>query len=634
MHRSQLTHFAVFSLATLAVLTAAAMAPFHAGWAPFAGAAAAGTALVSVLLLYRAVTTQARLVQRQLESERALAERYQELFENASDMVYTLDLEGRLTSLNRAGEELSGFRLAEKDGLTIFDLVASGAQEGAQRLMLNVVRGGVPVRGELEFRTARGTHLVVEIVERIIKRQGRPVGVHGIARDVTAHKRAEIDMRNARGAAEAASRSKSQFLANMSHEIRTPMNGIVGMTDLALDTELTTEQREYLVTVKSCAEALLRLIEDVLDFSKIEAGKLGLDPIDFPLRQTVEDIRKMFGLRAAEKGIALAFHVGADVPDRLLGDPGRLQQVIVNLVGNALKFTPQGRVELNVDLVASGNDGTRIRFAVTDTGIGIPADKARMIFDAFSQADESTARRFGGTGLGLTISARLTQMMGGTLEVETEPGKGSRFFFTARFDPSPLTRLARQPEVEMRPAELPAPAGAGGLRVLLVEDNLVNQRLTEHLLQKRGHAVVLVGDGEQAIAAASRERFDLILMDVQMPGINGFEATTGIRALEQGTLRRTPIVAITAHAMAGDRERCLEAGMDAYISKPVRAYELYAAVETLARRRPAAVPAVAPMGAADFAGAAPAVSTSQASAAPTPEPVVRMRVAPAAGGPR
>jgi PAS domain S-box-containing protein len=612
VHRPRHAYFAVCSLASVAVLTGAVLTPAHAAWAEGWGGAAtlvgggsAVVALACLLFLYRGVVTQAALVERRLESERALAQRYQELFENASDMVYTLDLDGRVTSMNKAGEAMTGFGLAVNPRLSLFDLVAPSSLDAARRMHLEVVRGGATLREELEFKTARETRFVAEVVERLVRRDGRPVGVHGMARDVTAHKRAEIDMRNAREAAEAANRAKSQFLANMSHEIRTPMNGIVGMTELALGTDLTAEQREYLQAVRSCADSLLRLIDDVLDFSKIEADKLSLDPVNFPVRQALEDIRRIVGFRAAEKGLTLAFTVSPDVPDRLVGDPGRLRQVLLNLVGNALKFTAEGRVGLDVDLASSGPEGPEVRFAVTDTGIGIPADKQRQIFDPFSQADGSTTRRFGGTGLGLTISARLVQMMGGTLAVESEPGKGSRFSFTARFAPAPATRTTvAPPEVQAPVVDVAAPAPVappGGqrptARVLVAEDNPVNRRLTERLLQKRGHSVVLANDGEQAIAAAAREAFDLILMDVQMPEVNGFEATSAIRAAECGTGRRTPIVAITAHAMAGDRERCLEAGMDAYISKPVRPYELYAAIETLTRRRPAPASQAAPAGA-------------------------------------
>jgi PAS domain S-box-containing protein len=593
VHRSRPVYFAVCSLASLAMLSGVAAMVVHAIRTPEAqnvetlvGAGVAVGVLGCVLFLYRGVAAQAALVQRQLESEHALARRYQELFENASDMVYTLDLDGRLTSMNKAGEAMTGVVLAEKPALSFADLVAPASREAVERMRLSLVRDAVPVREELEFRGALGARLVAQVAERLIRRDGRPVGVHGIARDVTMQKRAEIEMRNAREAAESANRAKSQFLANMSHEIRTPMNGIVGMTDLALDTELTAEQREYLQTVQSCADSLLRLVNDVLDFSKIEAGKFALDPVDFAVRDTLEEIRKMLGLRAAEKGLALVFTVAPDVPERLVGDVDRLRQVLLNLVGNALKFTSVGRVAVDVDFMSSAPEGAEIRFAVCDTGIGIPADKLRLIFEPFTQADGATTRRFGGTGLGLTISSRLVQMMGGSLAVDSEPGKGSRFFFNARFAVAAQARPKPRAPSEPAACHPAAAAGPPGLRILLAEDNPVNQRLTERLLQKRGHTIVVASDGRQAVAAASRETYDLILMDVQMPLVNGFEATAAIRALEHETGRRTPIVAITAHAMAGDRERCLEAGMDAYISKPVRAYELYAAIDTLARRRP------------------------------------------------
>jgi PAS domain S-box-containing protein len=531
-----------------------------------------------VMALYHRLTDQAQTIERQLASERALTERYQDLIDNASDIIYTHDLEGRLLTLNKAGRVLTGYDVSAGSPLFFLDLVAPGSLEAAQRMLRNVVGGGVPVSGELELRTAHGTQVVVDLAVRLVRRGGQPASVFGIARDATARRRVECELQRAREAAEASSRAKSEFLANMSHEICTPMNGIVGMTELALDTPLTAEQREHLTTVKACAESLLRLLHDVLDFSRIDAGTLGLDPVEFALRDTVGTVAVLFGPQAAAKKVAFDIAVHPDVPDNVVGDPGRLRQILVNLVGNAVKFTAEGRVAVDVGLASADDEGVGIRFAVADTGIGIPAEKQVVVLEPFSQGDGSIARRFSGTGLGLSISSRLVAMMGGQLEVESEPGGGSRFSFTARFG------RGRPPSPEPVAPEATAVAdGGGGLHILLVEDNVVNQRLTERLLEKRGHRVTVVPDGEGAVAAAAREVFDLVLMDVQMPGMNGFEATATLRAHETGTGRRTPIVAITAHALSGDRERCLEAGMDAYISKPVRAYELYAAVETLVR---------------------------------------------------
>ncbi|HEV7735586.1 MAG TPA: ATP-binding protein [Candidatus Binatia bacterium] len=391
--------------------------------------------------------------------------------------------------------------------------------------------------------------------------EGSTIGAIGTAIDITERRAAEEEARGARDAALAAARTKATFLATMSHELRTPMNGILGMSRLALDCEMGAEAREHVQTVQSSAEALLTVINDVLDFSKIESGKLTLERVPFAIRRLVTETLRAFAPLCGDKGLALGADIDGAVPDALVGDPGRLRQVLVNLVGNAVKFTAEGAVRVTIGCSLDDED-VAVRVAVEDTGIGIDPAKQAHVFDAFTQADDSTARRFGGTGLGLAISRQLVELMGGCLAVDSTPGRGSSFHFTARFGralPGALTE----------PATTDAPQFVRPLRILLAEDNPVNQLLARRLLEKRGHTVILAGDGREALLRWRTEGVDLILMDVQMPTMDGLEATARLRAAEAATGRHVRIVAMTANAMEGDRERCIAAGMDDYLTKPI-----------------------------------------------------------------
>lgn len=650
----------------------------------------------------------------------ATEERYRRFFERSPAGVYLSSLDGKLLECNEAFAKMLGYKSrADALGAQLTHLYADDAERRlfVSRIMLERSLSNFVT----EVKGNDGRHVwILESATLLESHDGSPHTIEGTILDITDRKEAEKALRDAKLAAEEANRAKSEFLANMSHEVRTPMNGIVGMTELALSTDLTSEQREYLETVRSSAESLLGIINDILDFSKIEARKLDIDNIDFDVRYNMEDMLRALAPRAHQKDLELILRVADDVPPALGGDPTRLRQVMLNLVGNAVKFTDKGEVVVRVDVESREDNRVTLRFAVRDTGIGIPPEKQRHIFDPFTQADASTTRKYGGTGLGLTISTRLVALMGGQIRVESEVGAGSTFIVTLPFEireatlapvrkdlkdlsgmsvlvvddnetnrrileevllswgmkptvvdgglpaiealerahnagqPFPLAlidfqmpdldgfglaeRVKSRPEFQttvimmlssvghrgdaqrvreigvssyltkpvrqnvLLDAILLVLGGAGSakrpafvtrhtlneakhaVRVLVAEDNAVNRKLIIALLQKHGHEVVAVENGQQAVAKVGSEAFDIVLMDVQMPVMDGLEAIGVIRKEETGSGTRLPIIALTANAMKGDREACLEAGADAYMAKPINSAELFAMIDSLTGR--------------------------------------------------
>jgi PAS domain S-box-containing protein len=496
------------------------------------------------------------------------------------DGVIVTDAQGRVTFLNGEAERLTGWTSSEAEGRplpAVFHIINEQTRQPVENPVEKVFRLGM-VAG-----LANHTILIAKDGrETPIDDSGAPIrqsdgtvqGVVLVFRDFTEQKDAEEALQRAKADAEEANEAKSRFVANISHELRTPMNAILGMVDLALQKTTETTARDFLNTARESADLLLVLLNDLLDCAKIESGKMELELAPFSLRRVLDQSTQVLAVRTSEKGISFSCHIPPEVPDALIGDQVRLRQVILNLAGNGIKFTEKGEVTVSVRVESQEAEEACLEFAVRDTGIGIPHSDLEHIFRPFAQADASTTRRFGGTGLGLTICSSLVRLMRGRIWVQSQPGRGSTFYFTVRL---PLAKqLPPEPE-----APRVLPAATRTLRILLVEDNPANQKLAAYILHARGHAVDIAGNGHAGIQHAQQNQYDVILMDVQMPDMDGLEATAAIRAKEDGR-RRVPIIAMTAHAMKGDRERCLAAGMDGYLSKPIDGHEMIALVEGLA----------------------------------------------------
>ncbi|MEW6208032.1 MAG: ATP-binding protein [Acidobacteriota bacterium] len=495
------------------------------------------------------------------------------VIEGSIDYIYAKDLDGRYLMMNTAGASFFGISKEEVLGKTDAQLNSAEAASVYAETDRQAIETGETRTYEETIETASGSLTYLTTKGPLLNHEGKIIGAIGVSRDITESKRAQQELIEAKEAAEAANRAKSEFLANMSHEIRTPINGIVGMLELLKKNYVTDRQREFLHAAAMSAESLLRLINDILDFSKIEARRLTLDSSPFSLRDQIDNLMKPFRLSAEKQGINLICRIDEDAPDRLTGDSGRLGQVLLNLLSNSVKFTHQGEIVLSIAVESLAEEEVCLRFEVADTGIGIPAEMLEAIFEAFTQGDSSTTRRYGGTGLGLAISSQLVRLMGGALGVESEPGRGSCFCFTIPF------RLHHGAIKANRIAPTRTSAPERKLRILVAEDNEINQQVVTMLLKERGHCVTVASTGRGAVEMLEREEFDLVLMDVQMPVMDGFEATAAIREKEKLTGGHIRIIALTAHAMEGDREQCLEAGMDDYLSKPITAARLLAAVE-------------------------------------------------------
>jgi PAS domain S-box-containing protein len=519
-------------------------------------------------------------------------ERFRMVAENLGEGLIITDLNDVVNYVNSRMIAITGYDQDELIGRRGYEVLMS--HEAAPKMQKrNGERGnGASERYEMPIIRKDGVVVWLEINATPYRdTNGQIIGTLAANTDITERKQIEVELLQARDAALESTRLKSEFLANMSHEIRTPMNGIMGMTELTLDTDLSPDQRDYLGMVKTSADSLLVIIDDILDFSKIESGKFELDPIDFNLTDAIAETLRPLSVRAEQKGLALTSYVAPNVPAYCFGDVTRLRQILVNLVGNAIKFTDSGEIAVQVEQENHTGTDVRLHFEVRDTGIGVSPEKQGLIFEAFAQADGSTTRKYGGTGLGLAITSQLVALMGGRVWVESPAtihesdsiNPGCIFHFTLQLGAASATLGTKAAKKFKTSARLvrAQETSARKWRVLLAEDHPINQHLVVALLTKRGHLVKVAMNGRQAVNMFAQEPFDIVLMDVQMPEMNGFEATREIREREAALNVRTPIIAMTAYAMKGDRERCLAAGMDAYLSKPIQADELLITVENM-----------------------------------------------------
>jgi len=491
--------------------------------------------------------------------------------------------------VNNAFEDFLNLKLNDILGKKIKELLPDYQSSDYDKIEEDVIKRGVPVYNleEIIKKQAREIYLSTNLAP-VKSSTGPVIGLVGVSYDITVRKNYEFELTRAKEQAEAGTRAKSEFLANMSHEIRTPMNGIIGMAEILKHTHLDNEQLTHLEAIEVSANSLLSLINDVLDFSKIEAGKLDFEIIVFDLRKVLTDVERILSTKANEKGLEFRVICDDNVPSSLKGDPHRLKQIVLNLASNAIKFTAKGYVEVHIKYDKPKPNHHLLRFEVSDTGIGVSKDGRKSLFKEFSQVDASTTRKYGGTGLGLSISKKLVQMMNGKIGMESKFGKGSTFWFTAELGKIDAdvkaTTVIQQEKLDL------ISRIDKDLSVLLVEDNKINQKIAVYNLTQAGYKVELAENGHEAVIKFKNGKFDLILMDVLMPVMNGFRATQKIRAIEQYRTRKNkdyvhhvPVIALTANAMKGDREACLAAGMDGYISKPFKQKELAELLHNLLR---------------------------------------------------